>query len=327
MRILVTGAAGFVGQHLVGLLAGRGDTVFGTYLGPPPRRPSRGAELLACDIRDQEQVRQVVRQARPHQVYHLAALSSVTRSFAEARQVWEANFWGAMNLLEALRENAPQAAILLVGSSQSYGRVAARQLPITEDHALAPESPYAASKAAADLLGLQYFHSWKLHVIRARPFNHTGPGQSTEFLCSDLARQAAEIDMGLRPPLVALGNTRVQRDFSDVRDVVRAYALLLQRGTPGEAYNVGSGRAVSVRQIVEWLQALSSKPFRIKVEAKRVRANEVAKLYGSNRKLRRATSWSPVYNLETTLRDLFFHWKALLQREARAQSTCVSSSR
>ena len=312
MRILVTGATGFVGQHLVGLLAAQGNSVFGTYFGSLQLSGPYPAELLACDMRDGDQVKQAVCQARPQHVYHLAGLSSVTRSFAEARQVWDTNFWGAMNLLDALRETASKARVLLVGSSQCYGRVAARQLPITEDQALAPESPYAASKAAADLLGFQFFHSWGMQVIRARPFNHTGPGQTTDFLCSDLAKQVAEIELGSRPPVLAVGNTRVQRDFSDVRDVVRAYALLLESGAAGEAYNVCSGRGIPVGQIVRQLQSLCGTPFRVKVEAKRVRAGEVAKLYGSNRKLRRATGWKPEYALPQTLEETYNYWRTIL---------------
>lgn len=326
MRILVTGATGFAGQHLVALLAAERSIVFGTHFGSLQLNQACPAELLPCDMRDSNQVRYVVRQALPQQVYHLAGFSSVTKSFAEARQVWDTNFWGAMNLLEALRESAPKARVLLVGSSQCYGRVAARRLPITEEQPLAPESPYAASKAAADILGHQVFHSWGLQVVRARPFNHTGPGQTTDFLCSDLARQVAEIELGLRVPALTIGNTRVVRDFSDVRDVVRGYSLLLERATPGAAYNVCSGRGVSVGQIVRHLQSLCGRPFRVKVEAQRVRPGEAAKLYGSNRKLRRATGWKPVYNLESTLRDLFLHWKALLQTETHMEQTRASTS-
>ena len=307
MRVLVTGGTGFVGRHLVQLLARHRHTVFATYLtAPADALPS--AELLGCDMRNPDQVLRTVRLAQPQQVYHLAGLSSVTKSFAEARQVWEANVFAAMNLLDALRETAPKARILLVGSGQCYGRVARDRLPITEDEPAAPENPYAASKAAADLLGLQFFHSCELNVVRARPFNHTGPGQSPDFVCSNLARQVAEISAGLRPPKLCLGNLRVERDFSDVRDVVRAYELLLRHGQAGQAYNVASGRGVAISAVVRILQSFCPVRFKVEVERSRVRAGEVDRLFGSNRKLRRTTGWKPEYPLSRTLRDLYSHW-------------------
>ena len=308
MRVLVTGGTGFVGQHLIRLLNERKHIIFSTYLAAASKA-SQAAELLACDIRNQEQVLEVVRDAKPQHIYHLSALSSVIKSFEDSRQVWETNVWGAMNLLDALKEMAPQARVLFVGSSQAYGNVARRRLPVREDERLSPASPYAASKAAAEMLATQFFHSSGLEVICARPFNHTGPGQSPEFVCSDLARQVAEIELGLRSPVLRIGNLNVQRDFSDVRDVVRAYELLMHRGTPGDVYNIASGRGISIAEIVKHLRSFSSRPFQVQVEQKRARPGEVAKFYGSNRKLRRATGWKPEYSLAKTLRDTFEFWK------------------
>jgi GDP-4-dehydro-6-deoxy-D-mannose reductase len=308
MRVLVTGGTGFVGQHLVRLLHERTRTIFSTYL-VKPSSPIIGAELLPCDIRKRDQVLQVVRYAQPQHIYHLSALSSVVKSYEGARQVWDTNVWGAMNLLDAVREAAPQARVLLVGSSQCYGAVASRRLPVSEDERLAPASPYAASKAAAEMLATQFFHSCGLQVIRTRPFNHTGPGQPAEFVCSDLARQVANIGLGLRSPVLRIGNIRVERDFSDVRDVVRAYELLLQRGGAGDVYNVASGRSVSIAEIVKRLQSYCPRPFQVDVEQKRVRSGEVLNMYGSNRKLCRTTGWKPEYPLAQTLRDLYEFWK------------------
>lgn len=321
MRVLITGATGFVGQHLLRLLEPRRHTIFAAYLAPPGGEMPKGIELIACDMRDRNQVEDVVRHARPQQIYHLAGLSSVTRSFAEAREVWSTNLWGAMNLLDAAREAAPKARILLVGSGQCYGKVPATRLPVAEDQPFAPDNPYAASKAAADLLGYQYFRSWNLQVVRARPFNHTGPGQPPQFVCSDLARQVAEIALGMRPPLLHVGNTRVQRDFSDVRDVVRAYELLLERGHPGAAYNISSGRGVSISEVVKQLRRLSRQRFQVEMQQKRVRAGEAARLYGSTRSLRRDTGWKPEYPLTRTLQDVYAYWKAALAKtSARAAS-------
>ena len=312
MRVLVTGATGFVGQHLLRLLASRGHTLFATYLVAPTEELPISVELLACDIRERSHVAEVLRHAQPQHVYHLAGLSSVTKSFTESRHVWNTNLLGVMNLLDAVREATPKARVLLVGSGQCYGNVAAARLPVTEDQPLAPDSPYSASKAAADLMGHQYFRSWNLQVIRARPFNHTGPGQPPQFVCSDLARQVAKIDAGLCPPVLQVGNTRVVRDFSDVRDVVSAYALLLERGRPGVAYNVASERGVSVAQIVRLLRAFCRRPFRVEIQQQRLRVGETLRLYGSNRKLRRDTGWKPEYSLSLTMKDVFTHWRTAL---------------
>jgi GDP-4-dehydro-6-deoxy-D-mannose reductase len=214
--------------------------------------------------------------------------------------------------LSHLLEPAPKARVLLVGSGQCYGNGTAARLPVTEDQPLAPDSPYAASKAAADLMGYQYFRSRNLQVIRARPFSHSGPGQPAQFVCSDLARQAAKIDAGLCPPLLQVGNTRVQRDFSDVRDVVSAYELLLERGQPGAAYNVSSGRGVSVAQIVRLLRAFCRRPFRVEIQRQRLRAGETPRLYGSDHKLRRDTGWKPEYSLSLSLKGVFTYWRTAL---------------
>ncbi len=321
MRVLVTGGTGFVGLYLLRLLVQRRHAVFATYLTAPAGETPHEVELLPCDIQERNQVAAVIHHALPQHIYHLAGRSSVTRSFSECRQVWNTNLGGAMHLLDAVRETVPQARVLLVGSGQCYGNVPGKSLPVTEHQPLAPDSPYAASKAASDLLGYQYFRSWNLQVIRARPFNHTGPGQPPQFVCSDLARQVAEIDAGLRPPLLLVGNTRAQRDFSDVRDVVRAYELLLERGEVGAAYNVASGRSVSIAEIIRQLRALCRRKFRVEVQQKRVREGEVMRLYGSNRRLCRDTGWKPEYAFSQTLKDVYTRWKvALTTRSAHAGS-------
>jgi GDP-4-dehydro-6-deoxy-D-mannose reductase len=313
MRILVTGATGFVGRHLVHLLLARRHEVYGTYLERESSQPPDRIRLFRCDVRQAGRLRSIVRRIRPQRIYHLAALSSVAESFKNVRAVYDTNFWGTFNLLEAVREAAPKARVLVVSSAQCYAAAKRSQLPVTESHPFAPPSPYALSKAAADMLAHQYHSLFGLHVIRARPYNHTGPGQTPHFVCSDFARQIAAIDLGLRPALLRVGNLKVRRDFSDVRDVVRAYALLLEKGKPGEAYNVASGRGTSLEEIVRLLASFCSRPIRVVVERKRFRPGDVPVLYSSNRKLRRTTGWRPERNLRATLRDLFFYWKNNLQ--------------
>src|SRR5437868_6196294 len=316
MRVLVTGATGFVGKYLLQLLVDRRLTVFGTFRDSNPSDIPGAVELLRCDLRDPGRVRTILRKTRPTQVYHLAGLSSVTRSFFNVQDVWQCNLLGALNLMEAVREVTPKARVLMVGSGQCYGS-RERHRAIIETCALLPESPYAASKAAADLLGYQFFHSYGLQIVRIRPFNHTGPGQAPEFVCSDWARQVAEIDLGLRSPIVKVGDLGVSRDFSDVRDVVRAYEVLMRCGIVGEAYNVASNRATSLRTILDWLISFCSRPIHISVQPERIRGIEVRQLYGSNRKLRNATDWKPKYKLDTTLRDLYLYWKKTLAADHR----------
>jgi GDP-4-dehydro-6-deoxy-D-mannose reductase len=325
MRVLVTGARGFVGRYLCDLLLARRHDVWGTFLEDDCADAALGLHLLKCDLRNFSDVRKAVQQVRPQQVYHLAALSSVRNSFDDPKSVYEANFWGALHLLEAVRALQPSARALLVGSAHEYGKVTRAKLPITEQHPLAPDTPYGVSKAAAGLLGNQFFQSYNINVIRARPFNHTGPGQSAHFVCSDFARQFAAIDLGRAQPIVHVGNVRMARDFSDVRDVVRAYELLLNKGVPGEAYNVGSGRAVPLSRILAILESFTSHEVRVNVEGKRVRSGESDVVYGSNRKLKKATGWRAEFALRTTLRDLYLYWKRNLEAEPRSLAEIVPS--
>ena len=315
MRVLVTGARGFVGRHLVAHLLRRKYEVVGVGLkgDMPADGTGRESDWIVCDIRDKEELLEVVRSSRPDCICHLAAYSSPRNSFSDFPGVLNTNFWGTFNLLEAARYTAPQARVVVVGSAQCYGAAKTRQLPLLESHILGPKSPYSLSKAAADLLAYYYYSHFHLDVVRARPFNHTGPGQDSEFVSSGFARQIVEIEMGLRPPEVLVGNLKVKRDFTDVRDVVRAYELLLRKGRAGEAYNVASGKAVSIRRVLEILLAYTPVPIRVRVDGKRFRAEDTAVLYGSYSKLRRHTGWVPQIKLTTTLRQLIDYWRKTLQ--------------
>ena len=316
MRVLVTGATGFVGQHLVRLLLSRGQNVYGTYL-TQPHEWAFDAALFCCDIRDPARILAITREICPDRIYHLAGQSSPSQSLEDFKNVFDTNFWGTYNLLEAARQAVPKARVLVVGSALCYGPVKASRLPITEDEIFVPPNPYALSKGAADMLAGQYHSRFGLHIVRARPFNHTGPGQQLGFVCSDYAKQIAviEADSGQKRPVIRVRDPQIRRDFSDVRDVVSAYELLLEKGKPGEAYNVASGRPISVKKIVVSLASLSSRPVHILARRQRLRPGDVPVLYGSNRKLRRATGWKPAYNMETTLADLFEYWKVACKKD------------
>jgi GDP-4-dehydro-6-deoxy-D-mannose reductase len=291
-RAFVTGGAGFAGRYLLDLLPGA----------VAPTREE--LELL-----DAEAVRAAVRESAPDAVWHLAALASVGRSWEAPAETLSENIAMTANLLEAVRLEAPEATVVLVSSGEIYGPPA--RLPVDEDAPLRPQNPYAVSKAACDLLGAQYADTTGLRVVRLRPFNHSGPGQSDVYVIGTLTRQVAEAEAAGQPEaLVRTGNPDSARDFSDVRDVARAYALGSEL-RPG-AYNVASGRAVSVRELIELVREAALIPVRHEVDPGRVRAHDVPEVRGSAERLRAACGWTPEIPLERTVADTLQAWRERL---------------
>ncbi|MEA2401317.1 MAG: GDP-4-dehydro-6-deoxy-D-mannose reductase [Thermoleophilaceae bacterium] len=290
----VTGGAGFAGRHLLDLLPGA----------VAPTREE--LELLDADA-----VRAAVRQSAPDTVWHLAALASVGRSWEAPAQTISENVAMTANLLEAVRAEAPDSTVVLIGSGEIYGPP--ERLPVDEDAPLRPQNPYAVSKAAVDLLGGQYADSPGLRVVRLRPFNHSGPGQSEDYVVGTLTRQVAEAEAAGRPEaVVRTGNPDSARDFSDVRDVVRAYVAAADLD-PG-AYNVASGSAVTVRELIELVRAAARIPVRHEIDPARVRAHDVPEVRGSAERLRAATGWTPEIPLERTVADALEAWRRELSR-------------
>jgi GDP-4-dehydro-6-deoxy-D-mannose reductase len=312
MRILVTGATGFVGQHLVRLLNRGEHQVFGTYLSEGETAP---VGLLRCDLCSRTETERVMAEVVPECLYHLGGFASVRDSVSTPRDVYDTNFGGTLNVLEAVRVTAPRCRVLVVGSGQCYGSASAE--PVDETCPLAPRTPYAGSKAAADLLAFQYFCTYKMHIVRVRAFNHAGPGQSPHFVISELARKVAAIDLGFSSPQMEVGNLAAQRDFTDVRDVVRAYELLIESGAPGEAYNVCSGSVVSIREVLDLLRKLCSRSIEV-LDKSLVHPGELQVLSGSNKKLQAATGWRPEIPLAETVKDSFLYWKSQLTTKALA---------
>jgi GDP-4-dehydro-6-deoxy-D-mannose reductase len=290
---LVTGGTGFAGRHLLALL-------------PEAVSPSR-SEL---DLLDAGAVRSAVREASPAVVFHLAALASVRRSWEEPAETLTGNVAMTANLLEAVRLEAPEATIMLIGSGEVYGPPAA--LPVDENAPLRPQNPYAVSKAACDMLAGQYTDAFGMRVVRMRPFNHAGPGQSDDYVVGTLTRQVAQAEAaGQEEVLLRTGNPDSARDFTDVRDVARAYVAA--GSLDGGAYNVASGRAVTVRELIELVRTASRLPVRHEVEPARVRAHDVPEVRGSAARLHEATGWQPEIPLERTVADAVEHWRDRLR--------------
>lgn len=314
MRVLITGITGFVGSHLAEFALRQGADVIGSLRW---RSKTEHIEhlrdrltLVECDLRDLLSVRSVLEQARPDYVVHLAAQSFVAASWQTPSETLLTNAMSQLNLLEAMRQLNTRARFLAIGSSEEYGLVEVDELPIRETNPLRPLSPYAVSKVTQDLMGYQYFKSYGMDIIRTRAFNHTGPRRGESFMTSNFAKQVAEIEAGLREPVISVGDLKPTRDFSDVRDIVRGYWSLLERGAAGDVYNLCSGQDRSVEWILSFFLA-QSKVSRIEVrqDPARLRPSDVPVLRGDSTKIERATGWRGRIPLEQTLTDLLQYWR------------------
>jgi GDP-4-dehydro-6-deoxy-D-mannose reductase len=318
MRALVTGISGFVGGHLAEHLLASGDEVVG--LSNSGRWPSSLAHLAerarigACDLATVPQGEMTDRIAReaPEVVYHLAAQANPQASVADPRGTWALNLGGTLTLLEAVKGSGLKPRVVLVGSGVCYGNPAPEHMPVNESCPLRPNNPYSASKGAADLLGVQHYLAHGTDVVMARPFNHAGPRQSSTYVLGALARQVAEVEAGIKPR-VEVGNLDIVRDFTDARDVVRAYRLLATKGTPGEIYNLGSGRGTRLADALEMLRSLAGVPIEVFVDPARVRPVDQPLLVADASKLRLATGWEPAFSIEQTLADMLDDWRTALK--------------
>jgi GDP-4-dehydro-6-deoxy-D-mannose reductase len=319
MRILITGVTGFVGGHLVELLKAEGETeLAGTARHLPPSTPDplTDVQLHACDLADPASTEQLLREVRPEQIYHLAGYADVGRSFQEVEAAWAGNLQATRTLYDAVQRVGSPARILFVGSALVYGDLLSPEQCFTEDSPLQPVNPYAASKAAADLASYQYTRFPGLDIVRVRPFNHIGPRQPPAYAVAHFARQLAAIELGLQQPLLETGNLAPRRDFTDVRDIVRAYRLLMKGGQRGAVYNVATGTAHSMQEVLERLLALTRVQVEVRPQARLVRAAEVLRVAGDSTRLRRETGWTPQRSLETSLADILNYWRTQLRRES-----------
>jgi GDP-4-dehydro-6-deoxy-D-mannose reductase len=318
MRLLITGITGFVGSYLAEHALKMGAEVSGSIRWRSRMDNIEGIRenlrLIESDLRDASSVRALLSQVRPDWIFHMAAQSFVHASFNAPAESFQTNILCQVNLLEALRAERLSPRILVIGSSEEYGYALDHELPITEANPLRPLSPYAVSKVAQDLMGYQYWRSYGLPIVRARAFNHEGPRRGEVFASSNFAKQIVEIETGLREPVIYVGNLDARRDYSDVRDIVRGYWLLLERGEPGEVYNLCSERSWAIQEVLDFLlrHAMVS-GIAVKEDPARLRPSDVPNLLGDASKIRKALGWQPEIPFERTLLDTLEYWRRKLK--------------
>lgn len=315
MNALIIGAAGFVGGYLADHLQKIcGWSVSVTKM----EQESFDMENIMTydlNILDAEAVKHLLKECQPDYIFHLAAQSSVAVSWKNPDLTIDVNIKGCMHVLEAARELEKKPGILLVGSSEEYGKVSSGNMPVSEQFTVHPGNIYAATKTCQNMLGQIYAEAYHMNVVMVRAFNHIGAKQAPIFVVADFCRQVAEIEAGRRKPVMRVGNLSAKRDFTDVRDIVHAYALLIQKGKPGETYNVGSGKAVSIQEILETILSLTEVSIRVETDTEKLRPIDVPVIEADIKKLQEATGWQKKIALRTTLQETLDYWRCELQKE------------
>jgi GDP-4-dehydro-6-deoxy-D-mannose reductase len=347
LRVLITGVTGMAGSHLAEYILKLPDVqVYGTYRWRSPmdnlseltaagrvNRIASGGNvrsagelsetvkrdsvagslnLILADLTDASSIRRLIAGVRPDRIFHLAAQTFVPASWNAPAETMNLNVIGQVNLFESIREAEIRPLVHVAGSSEEYGLVYPNEVPMSESNPLRPLSPYAVSKVAQEMLAWQYWQSYGLQTIVTRGFNHTGPRRGENFVTSSYALQIAQIERGLRPPIVDVGDVESKRDWSDVRDIVRGYWLALERGRPGEVYNIGSGVCLSAREMLDVLLRHTDRKVEVRIDSSRLRPSDVKILWADASKIERETGWRPEIPFETTMRDLLEYWRRRL---------------
>ncbi len=331
MRVLITGITGFAGSHLAEYIlnAHKDVEVSGLVRWRSRMENIRAVRdrvrLYEADIKDVISLKGALAAAKPDRIFHLAAQSFVPASWKLPAETFAANAIGEINLFEACRMLRLNPRIQVAGSSEEYGQVFPDEVPMKESNPLRPLSPYAVSKVAQDLLGYQYHKSYGMKIVRTRGFNHTGPRRGEVFVTSCFAKQIAEAELRSREPVIQVGNLEAKRDFTDVRDMVRAYWLALEKGKPGDVYNIGSGQAYAIQEVLDLLLGLSRLPLEVRVDRDRLRPSDVPILLSDSSKFQGLTGWEPRIPLKRTLEDLLNYWRERLAAECGAAPAAPDS--
>lgn len=304
MKALITGVSGFVGTHLSELLLQNNYEVFGLSRSQPQ---NKDIIFTSCDINNADLVKATLERIKPDEIYHLSGAAFIPHSYEKPLEAYHTIVNGTLSLYEGIRKLGLDSKILYVGSAEVYGEGLKR--PFIETDLLHPSNPYAGAKTCADMISEQYFRTYEMNIIRTRPFNHTGPGQSSDFVCSSFAMQIAQLEKQ-GEQAIGVGNIEVKRDFLDVRDVVKAYHALMKKGTIGEAYNICSNNAIPISEILEYLFFASDlEEWNVQVDLLKVRENDASIRVGNNSKLIYDTNWTPQFNLKDTMKDLLEYWR------------------
>lgn len=311
MKAYITGISGFAGSFLAELLLERGYEVYGTHVSDDIKNIEHlksELHLEKVNLLEYKSVQDSILKSSPDVIYHLAALTSPAQSFEEPGLIVTNNITAELNLFESIRHSDLSPRILITSSAEVYGLILPEDLPVDEQTEMRPGSPYAVSKIAQDYLGLQYNLSYGMDIIRVRPFNHIGPRQTSQFVVAAFARQIAEIEKGIKDPVIFVGNLDAKRDFTDVRDMVKAYALLTEKGEGGQVYNVGSGSSHKISEVLEILLSYSDKKIQVEVDQSKLRPSDVPDIYSNNAKIEKL-GWSREIVFSKTLKDTLDYWR------------------
>ncbi|MBD3248788.1 NAD-dependent epimerase/dehydratase family protein [Candidatus Woesearchaeota archaeon] len=308
MKALITGITGFVGEHLSDYLQDKGHQVFGI---DKNEKELKGAIIYKADILDKKKINSIISKIKPDYIFHLAAISSVVNSFKIPDTTMKINVEGTKNILDTILVSNIDSRILIVTSPHVYG--IPKQSPITEEHILQPNSPYAKSRVEQEKLCFEYQKKYDMNIIISRSFNHTGPGRPPEFVCSDFAKQIVDIEKGIiKQKVIKTGDLSIRRDFFDVRDIVKAYLLAVEKCIPGQIYNICSGNDYSIKDILDILLSMSYAKIKIIQDQTKIRSSDIPVIIGNCSKFKEQTGWKPKISFEKTLKDLLNYWRCKL---------------
>ena len=309
IKALIIGGAGFVGDYLINHLVDDIKWDISVTKMSMETLNNDKAKIYDLDILDKVQISEVLEKVRPDYIFHLAAQSSVALSWKNPGLTIDVNIKGSVNVMDAIRVLDYKPRMLFIGSGEEYGHIKPEESPITEDNIVRPGNIYAATKVCQNMIGKIYSDAYDMDIMMVRAFNHIGPNQAPMFVVADFCKQVVEIERGEKEPIIYTGNLNAKRDFTDVRDVVRAYGLLIQKGKKGETYNIGSGNAIAIQEILDRILKLSKVEIRNEVDADKIRPVDVPIIEANIAKVNESTGWMPKISLDTTLLETLEYWR------------------